>query len=46
MINAGCKEVDFDQADGWTVRTYDGALSAHYENTVAITSDGPVFLTE
>ena len=45
MINAGCKEVDFDQTDGWTVRTHDRALSAHYENTVAITPDGPVFLT-
>lgn len=45
MINAGCKEVDFDAADGWTVRTRDRALSAHYENTVAITDNGPVFLT-
>ena len=45
MINAGSKDVDFDQSDGWTVRTSDRALSAHYENTVAITSNGPVFLT-
>ena len=45
MINAGCKEVDFDETDGWTVRTRDRALSAHYENTVAITPDGPIFLT-
>ncbi len=46
MINAGTKEVDFDQNDGWTVRSRDRSLSAHYENTVAITPDGPVFLTE
>ncbi len=45
MINAGCKEVDFDEEDGWTVRTRDRALSAHYENTVAITPNGPVLLT-
>lgn len=45
MINEGCKEVDFDKADGWTVRTRDRKLSAHYENTVAITPDGPVILT-
>lgn len=45
MINAGTKDVDFDEKDGWTVRTRDRALSAHYENTVAITPDGPLFLT-
>lgn len=31
--------------DGWTVKTRDGGLSAHYEHTVAITKDGPVILT-
>ena len=31
--------------DGWTVKTADGALSAHYENTVALTSDGVLILT-
>lgn len=46
MINAGTSSVDFDQEDGWTVRTSDRALSAHYENTVAITPDGPILLTE
>ena len=45
MINGGTEKVIFDKEDGWTVRTADGALSAHYENTVAITSDGPLFLT-
>lgn len=45
MINEGCKEVDFNHLDGWTVTTRDGLLSAHYENTLAITENGPVFLT-
>jgi methionyl aminopeptidase len=31
--------------DGWTVVTADGALSAHWEHTIAITDDGPVVLT-
>lgn len=31
--------------DGWTVKTVDGGLSAHFEHTVAITSSGPVILT-
>lgn len=44
MVNVGTfavKELD----DGWTVVTYDGKLSAHYENTVAILDDGPEILT-
>lgn len=32
-------------ADGWTVVTGDGARSAHWEHTVAITQDGPRVLT-
>jgi methionyl aminopeptidase len=44
MINAGVKEVK-DLPDGWTVKTADGKLSSHYENTVAITSNGPEILT-
>jgi methionyl aminopeptidase len=31
--------------DGWTVVTEDGGLAAHYENTVAITINGPEILT-
>lgn len=45
MINQGVKEVDFDREDGWTVRTRDRKLSAHYENTVAVTDNGPLLLT-
>jgi methionyl aminopeptidase len=32
-------------ADGWTVVTVDGSLSAHWEHTIAITDDGPEILT-
>lgn len=32
-------------SDGWTAVTVDGGLSAHFEHTVAITSDGPEILT-
>ncbi|QRN84381.1 type I methionyl aminopeptidase [Chloroflexota bacterium] len=31
--------------DEWTVASADGSLTAHYENTVAITADGPLVLT-
>ncbi len=44
MINAGTWEVDWLD-DDWTVVTRDGSLSAHYENTVLITENGPVLLT-
>ena len=33
------------QSDGWTSRTRDGGLAAHFEHTVAITTKGPVILT-
>jgi methionyl aminopeptidase len=44
MINLGTSEVVLHD-DGWTVETADGLPSAHYENTVAITSNGPRVLT-
>ena len=31
--------------DEWTVASADGSLTAHYENTIAITADGPQILT-
>lgn len=40
MVNAGRPEVKMD-ADGWTARTRDGSLSAHFEYSVAVTDDGP-----
>lgn len=45
MVNVGTEKVKV-LGDGWTVVTADGKLSAHYENTVAITADGPVLLTD
>lgn len=44
MVNAGTFEVR-ELADGWTVVTADRKLSAHYENTVAMTDEGVVNLT-
>ena len=44
MVNVGTETVR-ELSDGWTVKTADGSLSAHYENTVALTSDGIINLT-
>lgn len=44
MINAGTEKVK-TLADGWTVVTLDGKLSAHFEHSVAITAEGPQILT-
>jgi methionyl aminopeptidase len=45
MINAGAHQwILLD--DGWTVITSDGALSAQFEHTVAVTSNGPEILTK
>jgi methionyl aminopeptidase len=44
MVNSGRREIR-TLADGWTVVTADGHLSAHFEHTVAVTADGPRVLT-
>ena len=44
MINLGTADV-YSLDDGWTVETADGRVSAHYENTVAITDGEPRLLT-
>jgi methionyl aminopeptidase len=44
MINEKSYDVKV-LADGWTVVTCDGGLSAHFEHTVAITENGPEILT-
>jgi methionyl aminopeptidase len=44
MINMGSAGVK-TLPDGWTVKTRDGKLSAHFEHTVAITPSGPKILT-
>jgi methionyl aminopeptidase len=44
MITAGSSDVNVME-DGWTIRTADSSLSAHFEHTVAITAEGPRILT-
>ncbi len=44
MVNIGGETVR-ELSDGWTVKTADGSLSAHYENSVALTQDGVINLT-
>ncbi len=44
MVNAGTSDVQIGQ-DGWTITTSDGRLSAFFEHTVAVLSDGPEILT-
>jgi methionyl aminopeptidase len=41
MVNAGGPEVVLSAQDGWTARTKDGSLSAHFELSVAVTDGGP-----
>ena len=45
MVNVGREDVR-ELPDGWTVKTADGKLSAHYENTIALTSEGVLILTQ
>ena len=45
MVNIGGEGVR-EMPDGWTVKTADGTLSSHYENTVALTSDGVIVMTQ
>ena len=44
MVNVGVYTVKV-LPDGWTVKTRDGKLSAHYDNTIAITDGEPEILT-
>ena len=44
MVNIGTPDV-YELPDGWTVKTADKSLSAHYENTVALTSEGVIITT-
>lgn len=45
MINMGSKAIKC-LPDGWTVKTLDGKLSAHFEHTIAITKGEPIILTK
>ena len=44
MVNLGGAAIQ-QLSDGWTVKTLDGKLSAHYENTILITDGEPEILT-
>ena len=44
IISGGSGEV-FTDEDGWTVRTSDCSLSAHFEHTLVITAGEPILLT-
>lgn len=44
IISSGSGRV-FTDKDGWTVRTGDRSLSAHFEHTLVITSGAPILLT-
>ena len=44
MINLGSYEV-YTAGDKWTVKTMDGSISSHYENTIVITDNGPEILS-
>lgn len=46
MVTTGSYEVILDEKNGWTYKTEDGSLSAHFEHTVWIHPDGPEILTQ
>jgi methionyl aminopeptidase len=45
MFSLGGSNISLDK-DGYTYKTADGAISAQFEHTVAITADGPLILTK
>jgi methionyl aminopeptidase len=45
MLNLGTWKVVTDRSDHWTVRTFDGLYSAHFEHMVLITENQPEILT-
>lgn len=45
MLTEGGGDIYLDK-DNWTFRTKDGSRSAHFEHTVAVTSEGPLILTD
>ena len=44
MVSAGSAQA-IEDANGWTIRTRDGSLSAHHEHTLVITREQPLILT-
>lgn len=45
MISAGSGAV-FEAADGWTIKTADRSMTAHFEHTIVITKGQPLILTQ
>ena len=45
LVTSGSGQV-CEAADGWTVKTADGAPSAHHENTILVTHGDPIVLTQ
>ena len=45
MITLGKKEIEVLD-DDWTIVTADGKPASHYENTIAVTEDGPIITTK
>lgn len=45
MVNVGVEDV-YELPDGWTVKTRDRKLSAHFENTIALTDEGVLIMTQ
>ena len=45
MITAGAADV-YIHDDEWSISTVDGSMAAHFEHTVAVTSEGPRVLTD
>ena len=46
MITLGDHDIRLSEWDGWSIYTADGSLSAHFENTIAVTENGPLVLTK
>jgi len=46
MFTEGDYRVTYDRHDGWTVRTMDGSLSAHFENTILVGEEHGEILTK
>ena len=46
MYNEGSPEVVYKDTDGWTIITADGKISGLFEETVAVTKNGPQVLTQ
>lgn len=45
MATLGGEAIKSEEADGWTIKTRDGSLAAHFEHTVLITETGAEILT-